>query len=85
MWVLVDGYECKRPQGTVSGHTVSQKACNFGNATYTQSCSFKPIDYVYLGDHYGLGNDVGVAGYETVRVGNITIHQQQMGFRELHQ
>ena len=79
-WILVDGYECKRPQGTVSGHTVSQETCNYGKATYTESPSFTPIDNVYLGEHYGFGNDFGIAGYETIRVGNITIPQQQMGF-----
>ena len=80
LWVLVDGYECKRPQGGVAGtHTVPQDTCGFGQATYSESPSFKPISNVYIGDHYGFGNDIGVAGYETVGIGNITIAQQQIG------
>ena len=39
-----------------------------------------PSNNAWLGEVYGAGNEVGTLGYEDVRIGSISISQQEMSF-----
>lgn len=75
VWVSGEGWKCKRAGAS------SKAGCEYGNQTYDPSTSstFQPVDYAWLGEHYGTGDVVGPLGTEDVRLGNITIPDQIFG------
>lgn len=63
-----------------AGEGVPRANCNYGDEVYTQSPTFEAINDSWFGEHYGSGNDLGSLGFEQVKLGNVTIQRQEMGF-----
>ena len=74
LWVLGEKWKCE-PNGV----PVPRSKCPF-NQSYAQTSSFKAIENAYLGELYGQGVIIGEAGYEDVKLGSLTISQQEMAF-----
>ncbi|KAK5168406.1 uncharacterized protein LTR77_006976 [Saxophila tyrrhenica] len=73
LWVLGDDWECIRKGAD------AREGCDFGTETYSPSSTYKPVDYAWLGEHYGNGDVIGPLGRETMRLGDITIPNQIFG------
>lgn len=80
LWVLDHDWQCYFGKETWSGAPVPREKCLYGNKTYTQSSTFSPIEWAWLGEHYGVGNVEGPLGYEKVQVGDIVVPRQTTGF-----
>lgn len=78
-WVLSPDWKCYYGSDTVYGAEVPQENCLFSNQTYQKTPSFNPIDSAWLGEHYGAGDIVGTLGYEDIKIGHISIPQQEIG------
>lgn len=80
LWLFDPGWKCYFGSANTDGTEVPQSNCTAGKGTYKQSSTYEPITSAWLGDHYGAGNVIGTLGYENVKVGDITIARQEMGF-----
>ena len=79
LWVLQKDWKCYNGQANVSGTPVSQDECQYGTTAYTESDTFEPIDDAWLGITYGAGDVFGTLGYESMRLGSISIPRQEFG------
>lgn len=70
LWVVGTGYRCFN--GT-DNQELPQSACNYSNATYNTSPTFRQIQNETLGVQYGAGIATGCMGTEDVTLGGVTL------------
>ena len=75
LWVLGGGWQCTREK------THLRSDCEFGDQVYTTSNSttYSPVNYAWLGEHYGDGDVIGPLATERLKLSNITVADQIFG------
>ncbi|KAL6786313.1 aspartic peptidase domain-containing protein [Trichoderma sp. SZMC 28012] len=79
LWVVGTGYRCFN--GT-DNQELPQSACNYANATYSTSPTFRQIQNETLGVQYGAGIATGCMGTEDVTLGGVTVRGQEFGIAD---
>ena len=79
LWALGSNWQCFYGKEAPNGEPVSRAECRNGDQTYTESSTFEPIDWAWIGVHYGSGNVYGTLGFEDIKVGDLTVPQQITG------
>ncbi|KAK4066918.1 hypothetical protein Trihar35433_7345 [Trichoderma harzianum] len=79
LWVVGTGYRCFN--GT-DNQELPQSACNYSNATYNTSPTFRQIQNETLGVQYRAGIATGCVGTEDVTLGGVTVRGQEFGIAD---